>query len=463
MSKSESRTFHKTFQVRAYTSKEGYARFDEVLELTRELYNAARQQRILAFKSPGRHSLSLYEQSRDLTDVRAHDSRHAALSRRIQTGALRRLEKAYGSFFQRREQNGRGGFPRYKPRQRWRTIDLWGVEKSWLKPHATGNKVDILIKGLPRLTLNPRYELPDPKQLVNLGLSRRGRRIVANLSYAVEIPKSPKRKKRVGLHFGVARRIMSSDGKDVTPVKIDEAHERRRRRLQHRLERQREQAVKGGRASYRQTGWRKDARSGAVVPRFVLHWDKFSHSYGKTRESLSQLEYRRSIRNRNAVHRITTEIVKQHGLIAVPGYDIPAMVEPANGTIEQPGEGVARKRRRLNRLIQAQTWGMVRQQLTYKAEWAGREVIVVDPPDTARRCSRCGTADAQARKSARSYHCGVCGHREDAAVNAAKNILGIAQAGLRELDSDGAKSLSGGAAGSETNRPNEAGAPRIPP
>ena len=310
MSKSESRTFHKTYQVRAYTSRDGYARCDEVLELTRELYNAARQQRVLAFRSPGRHSLTIYHQSKELTDVRAHDSRHAALSRRIQTGALRRLDKAYKAFFQRIQQNGKGGFPRYKPRQRWRTIDLWGVEPSWIKPHPTGPKVDIAIKGLPRLTLKPRFELPDPQQLVNVSLSRRGRRILANLTYAVEIPKAPRRDERVGLHFGIARRIMSSAGDDITPVKIDKAHERRKHRLQRRMERQRAQALKDGRATHRQAGWRKDARTGAVAPRFALHWDKFSRSYGKTREALAQLDYRRSVRNKNAVHQVTTEIVK---------------------------------------------------------------------------------------------------------------------------------------------------------
>ena len=458
----ESRTFHKTFQMRAYTSKEGYARFDEVLGLTRELYNAALQQRRMAYDSPGRHSLSIYEQSRDLTDLRTHDSRHNELSRRIQTGTLRRLEKAYQSFFRRREQNGRGGFPRYKPFGRWRTIDLWGVEASWLKPHTDGPKLDIVIKGLPRLTVRPGEELPDRGKLVNLTLSRRGRRVVVNLTYEVEISKAVERTEQVGLHFGVARRIVSSEGEEVTPVKIDTEFESKKRRLLRRMERQRTQAVKDGRAKYVRVGWRKDRRTGAVAPRYGLRWDEFSQSYGKTRDALGQLEYRRVIRNRNACHRLTTQLVNEHGLIAVPGYDIPRMVESARGTLEQPGEGVERKRR-LNRLIQAQTWGQVRQQLAYKAEWAGREFVVVEPPETASRCRRCGNVDRDARKSARSYHCGICGHREDAAVNAAKNILRIAQAGLPGLVPDGAKLLSSGAAGPENNRLDKAGAPGIPP
>lgn len=43
----------------------------------------------------------------------------------------------------------------------------------------------------------------------------------------------------------------------------------------------------------------------------------------------------------------------------------------AAGTVDEPGRGVSAKRG-LNRSILEQTWGLIRSQLIYKAEWTGR-------------------------------------------------------------------------------------------
>ena len=42
------------------------------------------------------------------------------------------------------------------------------------------------------------------------------------------------------------------------------------------------------------------------------------------------------------------------------------------------------RKRGLNREILVQGWGRLLQQLTYKAEWAGRQLITVDPAYTSR-------------------------------------------------------------------------------
>ena len=49
------------------------------------------------------------------------------------------------------------------------------------------------------------------------------------------------------------------------------------------------------------------------------------------------------------------------------------MTRSASGMMEDPGRGASGKRG-LNRSILEQTWGMVRRQLIYKAESAGREL-----------------------------------------------------------------------------------------
>ena len=78
-------------------------------------------------------------------------------------------------------------------------------------------------------------------------------------------------------------------------------------------------------------------------------------------------------------------------------------------------------KRGLNRAILEQTWGVIFDQLSYKAEWAGREFVKVDPKYTSQICSQCGEKTPQSKY--RTYSCGVCDYKGDRDTNAAINIL----------------------------------------
>ena len=92
---------HHTFQHRAYTSRSGYARISEVLRHNCDLYNAARRERMTAWKQAGK-SRTFYDQCKELTKVRPDDpdgygSEAVSLSR----GALKRIDRAYRAFYAR--------------------------------------------------------------------------------------------------------------------------------------------------------------------------------------------------------------------------------------------------------------------------------------------------------------------------------------------------------------------------
>ena len=108
-------------------------------------------------------------------------------------------------------------------------------------------------------------------------------------------------------------------------------------------------------------------------------------------------------------------------MIVVVHLTIPSMTRPARGTLEEPGRNVSAKSG-LNRSIQEQAWGLIRQQLEYKTEWAGGRLIKVDPRGTSQRCSGCGRLDGASRRG-RAFNCQNCGLSMDADVNAAVNIL----------------------------------------
>ena len=115
--------------------------------------------------------------------------------------------------------------------------------------------------------------------------------------------------------------------------------------------------------------------------------------------------------------RSETRIVRSHGLIAVEKLNITGMST----------KGLHKKG--LNREILTQSWGLLRNQLQYKAEWAGREFVEVDPKYTSQDCHRCGSRHDPGRSE--TYRCRTCGLRMDRDHNAAINILaaGVSAAG----------------------------------
>ncbi len=383
--------YHRTYQHRAYTSRSGYARITEVLRESARLYNASLEEWRWAYRAGV--SVSLYSQYRELTAVRAEDEFWGGISIQVGRGVLRRAERARQAFYRRVKAGEKPGYPRFKSSRRWHTIELAGVTASMVK--ARGNYSAVRIKGLPEIKLRKGLVLPDG-DLKALTVTLRGRRLFVNMTYEVELAALPASDAAVGIDMGVSDRLALSNGQAVG----------RRRKPNTRLKRAQQRLSRCRKGSNR---WRK------------------------RRAVLSNQQHRERVRNRLECHRFTTELVRRFGLIAVENLQIKNMTASAKGTIEESGRNVAAKSG-LNRSITEQTWGLIRSQLHYKAAWAGRELVVVDPMFTSQRCSGCGAVSA-ANRQGKHYNCTGCGMAEDADVNAARNILDSALAGRRWPDS----------------------------
>ncbi len=124
---------------------------------------------------------------------------------------------------------------------------------------------------------------------------------------------------------------------------------------------------------------------------------------------LARLRRRQAVHNRNVCHSIPPALVTSYGRLAVEKLASPNLTKP----------GTHKNAR--NKSIQEQTWGRLRQQLAYKAAWAGRECGGVPPAFTSQDCSRCG-GRTDPRTSER-YQCPSCGLKTDRDKNAAINSL----------------------------------------
>jgi putative transposase len=203
----------------------------------------------------------------------------------------------------------------------------------------------------------------------------------------------------IGLDLGVAASVATSTGALLKmPPLLTTGETQRQRRLQRKMSRQGQ-------------GSRRRARTKAAVARLAA---------------------REVDRRKDWIEKTTTQLVKNHDLIAVEALKVKNMVRSARGTVENPGRRVAQKRG-LNRSIQSQAWALFRKRLTEKATAATSPcaVVAVNPANTSRRCSECGHTAKDNRKSQAVFSCQSCGYTDNADVNAAKNILaaGLAVSG----------------------------------
>ena len=129
------------------------------------------------------------------------------------------------------------------------------------------------------------------------------------------------------------------------------------------------------------------------------------------------------------LHKLSTDICKNHAKVYVEGLNIKGMSSSARGTIEEPGRNI-RAKSGLNKSILDQGWHEFQRQLGYKLSWKGGELVEVDYRYTSQTCSSCGYTSRENRRSQAVFKCLACGHEENADVNAAKNILTVGQTGM---------------------------------
>lgn len=368
------------YQERAYLRRSGHRRLDQAFRECARLYNAALEHWQTAWKY--RHSISLYEQYRELTDIRNDDAYWGGMSIEIGRGVLRRLDRARQAFYRRCKSGEKPGYPRFRSSRRRKTIEIANPAASMVADKR--GKWVVKAKGLPTLVIKPRRELPDPTRLKTLTITRKPAGVHVSLGYEVEKEALPKTGRSVGLDMGVRSRIAFSNGSFVERKRMDTDEE-------------------------------------AILQRRIARCKRNSGNQRKLYRQLAMLRHRNSVQNRNERHRMTTKIVRNHDVIAVEDLRIANVTRSARGTAEKPGRNVAAKAG-LNRSVAEQSWGAVISQLDYKSRWYGREFVKVDPKHTSQTCSGCGAVASENRQG-KMYDCGSCGLSMDADTNAAVNIL----------------------------------------
>lgn len=149
---------------------------------------------------------------------------------------------------------------------------------------------------------------------------------------------------------------------------------------------------------------------------------KFSRNWHQTKSRVSKIHDYISNTRQDYLHKISTDISKNHAMVYVEDLQVANMSKSAKGNKEQPGRMIKQKSG-LNRAILDQGWFEFRRQLEYKLAWRGGYLIAVPPRNTSRRCPDCGYTSGSNRKTQTDFVCERCSFTANADEVAAINVL----------------------------------------
>jgi len=115
------RAIVRTYRFKLKPTRAQHSRLREALEHSRQLYNAALEERIDCYRKTGK-GRSYFDQTAAMTELRQSEGSPWAWS--MESAPLKALDLAYRAFFKR------GGFPRFKGRDWFKSIG-WNDQIGW--------------------------------------------------------------------------------------------------------------------------------------------------------------------------------------------------------------------------------------------------------------------------------------------------------------------------------------------
>jgi putative transposase len=305
--------------------------------------------------------------------------------------ALMNLGAAFARFFA-----GQGRYPRFKKK---------GVHDSFLAAASAsfaceGKRIRLPVVGWVRMRQALRFQ----GRLIRATVSRTaGRWFVAVLVDVPWVPPPRENQARVGVDLGVRRLATCSDG-----LMFENPQPLRRclRRLK-RLSRRHSRKQRGSRGRW------------------------------KSRERLARLHYRIANIRKDALHQMTTRIIKRFATVVLEDLNVRGML--ANPSLARAISDVG--------LFEA------RRQLTYKAVLYGSTLVVADRWfPSSQLCSACGHRHRELGLGECVWTCPGCGAVHDRDLNAARNLAAWSTTRQVGIDACGDRSPAapadkGGAAG----------------
>ena len=291
--------------------------------------------------------------------------------------SLKDLEKAFKNFFQQR-----ADFPKFKKK---------GVKESFRFPQGCKLEQQNSRIWLPKIGwVRYRNSREVIGEIKNVTVSQKCGRFFVSIQTEFESQIPVHKGGELGIDMGVARFATLSNGEFFEPLNAFKTYKGKLAKLQKRLKNK----------------------------------VKFSQNWRKLKAKIGKLHHKIANCRKDFLHKISTQISKNHAMIYIEDLQVANMSKSAKGTAEaeQHGKNVAAKSG-LNRAILDQSWFEFRRQLDYKTQWQGGFLVAVPAQNTSRTCPCCGHISKENRQTQAHFECVECGYTENADVVGAMNVL----------------------------------------
>ena len=401
----------KSSKYRLYPTRKQAEKLQLTLDRTRELYNAALQERRDAYEIIKRrpdfydaqarkqaiqaHNITYYSQANQLPEIKDIRQEYRDIHSQVLQEVLRKADKTFKAFFARCKRGDTPGFPRYKGRDRYNSFTY--PQGGYSLTHDSR----VCLSKIGRVKV--KLHRPLEGKVKTCSITREGTCWYVVFACEVEAELLPVSDGSVGIDLGLLHFATLSTGETIENPRYFRKGEKKREKLQQSLSR-------------KKRGSRR--RKKAVKQVAKAH---------------------RKVRNQRAdfLHKESRQLVNTYGLMVFEELQPANMSRRARPKQDENGKYLpngASAKSGVNKSIQDAGWNQFVQYCSYKAANAGRIVLTVNPRYTSQVCSGCGTV--KKKELSERWHSCECGTALDRDHNAALNILrlGRSQRGATRVE-----------------------------
>jgi putative transposase len=367
----------KTMKYRLKPTKRQAHLLESQLEECRWLYNHFLAERQRAWEER-QASLSYHQQATTLPELKQeHTSLKGVHAQVLQNVALR-IDLAFQAFCRRLKAGEEPGYPRFRGQGRYASMTF--------PQYGNGCQMQddrLKLSKVGALRLTQHRPLEGTPKTCTIRRASTGK-WYATVVCDVALHPLPAAGEVVGIDVGLHSFSTLSSGEYTPCPKFLRRDEKDLKRTQRKLS----QAEKGSAEAER----------------------------AKRRQVVARVHERIANRRSNFCHQESRRLVNRFDLIAVEDLSVNQMAH----------------RHCLAKSIYDAAWSQFTTYLTYKAAWAGRQYVAVNPAYTSQDCSQCGHRQKKTL-AVRTHQCVCCGLILDRDYNAARNILRLGQQSLESV------------------------------